>query len=130
MTKWTLILLGALLLTGCGSQTPTDPAAPSTEGLLTNKERVELHLPATGKLTLATEEDQKRTGKLPAEVGSAVGAFLKTRAVEWKIMAARPVGNHILLWIAFPKIADGGIDLIYSVEKKRIVGEFLGGQRG
>jgi hypothetical protein len=36
----------------------------------------------------------------------------------------------VLLWVSFPKFADGGVDLIYSAEKGRIVGEFCGGYRG
>jgi len=35
-----------------------------------------------------------------------------------------------LLWISFPEIRDGGIDLIYSHKRDKIVGTFLGVDRG
>jgi hypothetical protein len=40
------------------------------------------------------------------------------------------VGEYVLLWIAFPEICDGGIDLIFSVKDMEIVGTFLGGYLG
>ena len=130
MSRFVMTLLGVLAFSGCQKQSPTGESAVSTEDILSDAARVELHLPANGELTLGTDADRKKANSLDPEVSKAVGAFLKPKAVEWQIVAARPIGKHILLWIAFLKIADGGVDLIYSVEKKKIVGEFLGGYRG
>lgn len=119
-----------LAISCCQKHSPTGEAAVSSEGFLSAAERIELHLPAIGKLTLGTDADRGNANALDPEVSKAIEAFLKPRAVEWQICVARPIGKHILLWIGFPKIADGGADLIYSVEKKKIVGEFCGGYKG
>ena len=130
MTRLLAIRVGFVAIAGCQPQSPPGTAAVSSEDLLSDEARVELRLPAKAELTLATDADRERANRLGREVTEAVGTFLESKDVEWQIVAARPVGTHILLWVAFPKIADGGVDLIYSVEKKRIVGEFLGGYRG
>ena len=52
------------------------------------------------------------------------------RGVKWQVSALREVDAHILLWLNFPEIMDGGVDIIYSKEKKAVVGTFLGGYRG
>jgi len=130
MTRFVVILLGSFVLWGCQKQTPTRESVASNEHFLSDAARVELHLPAKAELTLGTDSDREKANTLYPKMKNAVDAFLNPKTVEWQIVAARPIGKHILLWIAFPKIADGGVDLIYSVEKKRIVGEFLGGYRG
>jgi len=65
---------------------------------------------------------------LDPAVTKTVEESLKPTTVQ--ISAARPIGNYLLLWVAFPNVVDGGVDLIFSVEKKRIVGTFCGGYRG
>lgn len=130
MIRCIAILLSMLFLSGCWNQSPTGGIATSTEGFLSEAERVELHLPAHGKLTLATGADCTNANTLDTEVSKAVGTFLKPKTTQWQIVASRTIGKHILLWIMFPKIADGGVDLIYSIEKKKIVGKFPGGYKG
>ena len=130
MMRFVLILLGVFVLSGCQERLPASHATASAESFLTDPARVALHLPATTELTLGTDSDRANANALDPKVRNAVGAFLKSKAVDWRIIAARPIDKHILLWIQFPKIDDGGVDLIYSVEKNRIVGEFLGGYRG
>jgi hypothetical protein len=49
---------------------------------------------------------------------------------RWQLNAARPVGDCVLLWIGFPDVADGGVDLVYSKKDQRINWEFKGGERG
>lgn len=95
-------------------------------------ERSALNLPLPNVLTLAKNEDIKNAKKVSKAVRNVVGEYIKKehRGVEWEISAAREVKGHILLWLNFPKILDGGVDVIYSKEKKAIVGTFLGGYRG
>lgn len=123
--KELLEALGTMTAGAAGVAAPV-PGGPS----LADAARTEPHLPAKGELTLATAADIRAAATVAPEVKEAIGAYLKPQKVDWQIVAARNVGKHILLWIAFPKIADGGIDLIYSAEQKKIVGEFHGGERG
>jgi LysM repeat protein len=105
-----------------GPRAPQPPAGASAPG----------RLPRPDELTLARAEDTARAASIPAEVREAVREHLARThpAVEWRIDAARPVEGHLLLWISFPKIVDGGIDVVYSAEQRKIVGTFLGGYRG
>lgn len=120
------LLVFFLLLTGCGRSTPTAPP----RSLLTVHERSELQLPQADQLTLATQADIDYVKTLPKEVHDTTTTFLQPRHQRFSIVAARPVGRYLLLWISFPSVADGGIDLIYSVEERTFVGEFKGGMRG
>ena len=131
MLRSLVFLCASILISGCVPASPggSTPASASADFLLP-AERARLHLPVEGEITLAAPKDWKAVKDLPPEAKEAVHAFLEKQSVEWLITAARPMGDHWLLWITFPKIADGGIDLIYSAEKKKIVGEFLGGWRG
>ena len=92
--------------------------------------RKKLKLPLKDKLTLATEEDVTFVKELSPKTVKAVEKYLKQSGEEITIVAARPVGKHLLLWVAYPKVLDGGIDLIWSTEDQKCVGTFLGGYRG
>jgi hypothetical protein len=109
---------------------PVGPAKP--EKVLTNAEREAVGLPKEGALTLAQPGDTAAVNNVPEKVRQGVAEYVKThhRDVAWTICAARPVGKYLLLWIAFPKIMDGGVDVIYSLDEERVVGTFLGGIRG
>ncbi len=89
-------------------------------------------LPRPDELTLAKPEDTTRATNVTADVREAVRDHLSRdhSGVAWRIEAVRPVEGHLLLWISFPEILDGGIDLVYSTEQRTIVGTFLGGYRG
>lgn len=100
------------------------------ENALSASARDELKLPAEGELTLATKADMDFVAELTPATIKAVERYLKTTGETVVISAARPVGDYLLLWIAFPEVADGGIDLIWSVEKRKRAGDFLGGYRG
>ena len=126
MKKYLFALVVVVVLVGCDKNDLTIPQ----EDALTPAARTELNLPSVNLLTRATESDIAAVGKLPPETVKAVREFLRPAGTEISIGAARPVGKYLLLWIGFPKIADGGIDLIWSVEKQKPVGEFLGGYRG
>ncbi len=119
-------LVAVVVLAGCDGRDLTVPP----DDTLSAAARAELGLPSAGVLTLATEADMASISKLTPETVNAVREFLEPAGTEIAIVAARPVGSYLLLWISFPKIADGGIDLIWSVEKQEPVGEFLGGYRG
>jgi hypothetical protein len=117
-----------------GSVTPGANSAGSakTEKALTNAERETAGLPLEGVLTLAQPGDTDAARSVPEKVRQGVAAYIKTheRDAEWKVCAARPVGKYLLLWIWFPKIMDGGVDVIYSMDDDQVVGTFLGGIRG
>jgi LysM repeat protein len=105
-----------------GARAPESPAGAPAVG----------RLPRPDELTLAKPEDTARTATVANDVRDIVQKHLARErpGVEWRIEAARPVEGHLLLWISFPKIMDGGIDLVYSTEQRKIVGAFLGGYRG
>ena len=131
MLRSIVLITVCVLMTACyGCDTSTEPGSTKKPPTLSPQERATAGLPAVGKLTLANAEDAKYISKLTSAVDDAVGRHLKPRNVEWKISAARPAGDYILLWIAFPEIADGGIDLIYSTKEQQIVGTFHGGYLG
>jgi hypothetical protein len=121
-----LCVIGPLV--GCQNHSGIDGTAIQRLDFLSDGERENLRLPRKAELTLATALDRERIRELGPEVGKAVAAYLKPQAFE--IIAARLIDKHILVWIAFPDVLDGGVDLVYSVEGKRIVGTFLGGYRG
>ena len=100
------------------------------EDALSASARDDLKLPPEGELTLATEADMDFVAELTPSTIKAVERFLKPTGEKAVISAARPVGEYLLLWIAFPEVADGGIDLIWSVGKQKCAGAFLGGYRG
>ena len=115
----------AACVISCSHESPNEPVSA-----ISQEERAAAGLPLPDQLTLATKEDIGSVPSVGKEVHAAVRAYLEPREVEWKLTAAREVGDYVLLWIAFPKIADGGVDLIYSIKAKCIVGTFLGGYRG
>ena len=125
-----LMMLAVIALAGCQKDTACvlSPIAPAD--LLSDSARAQLHLPAKSVLTLATAADMEYARSLDAAVTKTVEDFLKPTGTAFQICAARLVGRYVLLWVSFPKFADGGVDLIYSAEKRKIVGEFLGGYRG
>jgi hypothetical protein len=88
--------------------------------------------PALGVLTLPTAEDRSRASLYLADddVMHALERHLGPAAPHWKIAAARPVGDCVLLWLTFPFTADGGADVVYSRSRKLVVCEFTGGERG
>lgn len=118
----------ALALMGPRRQTPPLPIPTAPE--LSARERAKAGLPPPGELVPAAPADVARAAQVGDDVRVALKAFLKPMNAKWKIVAARPVGDHLLLWIGFPEIRDGGIDLIYSKKSKAIVGRFSGGWRG
>lgn len=123
-----LVVLAATLLVlacGCGHGAATLPE-------LNEQQRANARLPASTTLTLATETDISNATIASATVKDAVEHYLSIRGkhAAWKIGAARVVGEYMLLWIGFPEVLDGGIDLIYSSKEQGIVGTFLGDLRG
>ncbi len=114
----------AIFLVACARS----PAAPRAATASSRPAEV----PAAGVLTLATEEDMKEAAKFGADplIQTAINDYLADPKRHWTLVAARPMDDYVLLWIAFPGIADGGIDLIYSKKEHRIGWEFKGGLRG
>ena len=97
---------------------------------LSASKRSALNLPLVDELTIATKVDIVFVEKLNPDTVVAVKQFLEPQSKKVEVVAARAVGKHMLLWIAFPEVADGGIDLIWSTESNKCVGTFLGGYRG
>jgi hypothetical protein len=52
------------------------------------------------------------------------GAYADRR---FEVAAAREINGYVLLWIDEPGVFDGGRTAVYSIELRRIVGEFAGG---
>ncbi|MDF1852906.1 MAG: hypothetical protein P1U85_18860 [Verrucomicrobiales bacterium] len=92
--------------------------------------RKNLQLPLENQLTLATKADVEFVENVTPKTRRAVEKFLKPLSDKIVVSAARSVENHLLLWISFPEIADGGIDLIWAIPNEECVGTFLGGYRG
>lgn len=131
MLRSIIFVAVCVLMTACyGCDKSTKPGPVKKPPVLSPQERAAAGLPAAGELTLANDEDGKHVLKLDSAVDDALGRYLEPLKVKWKICAARPVGDYILLWIGFPEVIDGGRDLIYSVKEQQIVGEFLGGYLG
>jgi hypothetical protein len=130
MIRYWMITLMVLAMTGCQKANVSIEEAIGPEAALTDSARAELHLPLKTDLTLATPADTEFVNSLTTDTVKAVEIFLKPVERTIRIAAARPIGNYLLLWVAFPEVADGGVDLIFSIEKKRVVGTFLGGYRG
>ena len=116
-----------IAVSGCENE--SNQSFPPEETLSASA-RIERKLPPEGELTLATEDDREFVAALTPDTINAVQRYLKPTAEEIVVSAARPVGDYLLLWIGFPDVMDGGIDLIWSVEKQETVGTFLGGYRG
>lgn len=126
-------LVSMLILSSlCGCQQENE--SPSVDipavDVLDDGVRAELALPAKDKLTLATNADVQFVKTLSPEVVAAVERSVTPQSAKFRIVAARPVGEYLLLWIGFPEVMDGGAHVIYSVEKKKLVGTFLGGYSG
>jgi hypothetical protein len=122
-----IVALFMIAASGCDNDSSL-PFPP--EDALSASTRDELKLPPEGELTLATKADMDFVSELTPGTIKAVERYLKPTGEMSVISAARPVGKYLLLWIAFPEVADGGIDLIWSVEKQKCAGAFLGGYRG
>ncbi|HEX2224815.1 MAG TPA: hypothetical protein VHN15_11475 [Thermoanaerobaculia bacterium] len=112
----TLVLL-AMTLAGCeGPQktgTPRVPPASSPRPA---------EIPAEDLLTLATTADMAAAHEAASDpaIEKAVREYLGSDAPRWQIVAARPIGDYVLLWIGFTEMADGGSGLVYSRRERRI----------
>jgi hypothetical protein len=116
----------AILLAGCDRPKPAwHYPAPSAA---TRPAAV----PPSSILTPATKADIAAAPAAAADpaISAAVNDHLGPGAPRWHISAARDIGDYVLLWIGFPDVADGGIDLVYSKRDHRVRWHFLGGIRG
>lgn len=89
-------------------------------------------IPSPDVLTLATQADIAAAATAASDpvLSKAVSNYLGPGAPRWQIVALRNVGDYVLLWVAFPEVADGGIDLVYSKPDQRVKWQFRGGERG
>jgi hypothetical protein len=119
-----LLLLMAMTVAGCGRQA-TEPAAAT-------QSTRPAEIPAPGVLTLATRADMDAAAGIASDpaIQKAIGDRVGGSAQRWQIVAARPVGDYVLLWVSFPDVADGGVDLVYSKKERCIGWDFTGGMRG
>ncbi len=130
MVKHLAILLATLALTGCRWGGASYEATIRAEDLLSDAARAEFHLPTKTALTLANRTDMEFVKTLAPDLVKAVEDFQKPTGNRVRISAARPIGKYLLLWVTFPDVADGGVDLIMSVDSKKVVGRFCGGYQG
>ena len=93
------------------------------------REREDLGLPLPDQLTLATQEDMNNVNAIDADIRQAISLCIPDNT-KWQVYACRDTGQFMLLWIGFPDVMDGGIDLVYSKKTKSIICSFLGGYRG
>ena len=126
--KYLFMLLAMIAISSCGKK--AKPVAPTPTYTLSVTERTELNLPLENVLTLATKEDIEFAARLDAATIKAVEQSLEYTGDKVAIVAARPIGDYLLLWIIFPNTDDGAINLIWSVENQQIVGKFYGGEQG
>ena len=96
---------------------------------MSSAERKRLGLPLSGELTLATQEDMNSASLVDTDTRNAISRCIPNN-IKWRVFAHRDTGQFVLLWIHFPDIMDGGIDLVYSKKSKGIICSFLGGYRG
>jgi hypothetical protein len=63
---------------------------------------------------------------------AAVDAYLKaTKAPnDLRIRHSKTIGDHVLLVLDQPGVADAGLDLVYAAKEGHIIGWFIGGLRG
>jgi len=123
---FTLIAALALLVGACDKPKPAwqyPTPSPATRPAA---------VPSPDVLTLATEADVAAAAKAASDpaISKAVAEYLGPGAPRWQIFAARDVGECVLLWVGFPKVADGGIDLVYSKLDRRVKWQFRGAERG
>ncbi len=114
--------------------------AQGPDGELPKEERVRLGLPLAEPVPMdqvirPTPADEALVASLSAEVFAAVDEYAKTRGREGfhaagNVTAARRIGDYLLLWVQEPGVMDGGFEVIYSVEKQRVVGTFFTGYKG
>jgi hypothetical protein len=129
MTRTSLLLvtLLAMSLAGCeGPQTAATPRVPAASSPRPSE------IPPEDVLTLATKADLDAAEEAASDpaLQKAIREHLGGDAPQWQIVAARPLGDYVLLWISFPEIADGGADLVYSRKEQRIGWSFKGGELG
>lgn len=83
-------------------------------------------------LTLATQADidAAATAASDPPLSKAVSDYLGPGAPRWHLAAARDIGDYVLLWVGFPEVTDGGMDLVYAKAERRVKWHFKGGHRG
>lgn len=128
MAQRILALIAAASLAIAGCQEPTSPWRYPTSPVTTRPATV----PASDALTLPTQTDIGMAAQAASDqsITKAVTDYLGSGAPRWNIVAARDIGDYVLLWLGFPEIADGGIDLVYSKPDQRVKWQFKGGERG
>ncbi|MEO8670624.1 MAG: alpha/beta hydrolase [Tahibacter sp.] len=89
-------------------------------------------IPAEDALTRANAADIAAATRWAGDpqLQRAIQMRLGDGSPRWSIAAAREQGDYVLLWIRFPDVDDGGIDLVYTKSQQRIGWEFNGGERG
>lgn len=127
-TRHLISLLAALALIGCEKPRGGSWRYPAAPASTTRPAEI----PPDGVSTLATAADMAASAQWAADpaVKKAVADHLGSSAPRWQIGAARRVGDYVLLWIGFPDVMDGGIDLVYSIKEQRIGWHFQGGPLG
>ena len=128
MARALLTVAEALCLAVAGCDDPKATWRYPTPPVTTRPSNV----PSPDVLTLATQADIATAAKSASDpsISKAVTDYLGSGAPRWNIVAARDIGDYVLLWLGFPEIADGGIDLVYSKPDQRVKWQFKGGERG
>src|SRR4051812_47379207 len=112
MAREVLTLIAALTLAVVGCDKPQATWQNPTPSATTRPAAV----PSPNVLTLATEADIAAATKASSDpaISKAVSNHLGAGTPRWNVAAARDIGDYVLLWVGFPDIADGGIDLVFS----------------
>ena len=121
------VVLIAMAAVGCDR-----PQTATTQTPSTTQSTRPAEVPLANVLTLATKADMEAAADVASDpaVQKAIGDYVGNSASRWEVVAARSLGDFVLLWVSFPDVADGGIDLVYSKKEQRIKWEFKGGERG
>lgn len=128
--KTTILLLAVFCIVGCAEQLRVGELPPANDDFLSDTARQELQLPARDVPVRSNDADAKYVATLTPEVQKTLDDFFRASEVKPRISAARRVGAYLLLWASFwPTSARdiGPACLIYSVEKKKVVGYFCSG---
>ncbi|GEM_PF-2984685 len=76
-------------------------------------------------------DDAKFAKSLSDEVLNESWRYINNRSKhKTSILAAREIGDFILIFVDETNVADGGFEFVYSKKLKKVVGTFTAGYRG
>ncbi len=134
--KTTILVLLTLLIAGCGkseytfSKSPECVYAPDSYQVLeipNQKLDVETCLTAG----FGNSDDMSFAKTLAPSILNEAHLYIDSVSeCDPHIIAAREIGDFILIFVDERGMADGGFEFIYSKKSRKVVGHFVAGYRG